>query len=41
LIRADKGKLSLKATDLDLEVIETIPAEVRRRIDDGSGAHDL
>jgi DNA polymerase-3 subunit beta len=28
LIRADKGKLSLKATDLDLEVIETIPAEV-------------
>jgi DNA polymerase-3 subunit beta len=28
LIRADKGKLSLKATDLDLEVIESIPAEV-------------
>ena len=28
LIRAEKGKLSLKATDLDLEVIETIPAEV-------------
>src|SRR5437879_13581586 len=27
LIRAEKGKLSLKATDLDLEVIETIPAE--------------
>src|SRR3954468_575209 len=27
LIRADKGKLSLKATDLDLEVTETIPAE--------------
>ena len=28
LIRAEKGKLGLKATDLDLEVIETIPAEV-------------
>ena len=28
LIRAEKGKLALKATDLDLEVIETIPAEV-------------
>ncbi|MGN6463189.1 MAG: DNA polymerase III subunit beta, partial [Pseudolabrys sp.] len=28
LLRADKGKLSLKATDLDLEVIETIAAEV-------------
>jgi DNA polymerase-3 subunit beta len=28
LIRAEKGKLALKATDLDLEVIETIAAEV-------------
>ncbi len=28
LIRADEAKLALKATDLDLEVIETIPAEV-------------
>ena len=28
LIRADRGKLSLKATDLDLEVNETIAAEV-------------
>jgi DNA polymerase-3 subunit beta len=28
LIRADRGRLSLKATDLDLEVIETIAAEV-------------
>jgi len=28
LIRAEKGSLSLKATDLDLEVIETIAAEV-------------
>ena len=28
LIRAEKGKLGLKATDLDLEVTETIPAEV-------------
>jgi len=28
LIRAEKGKLALKATDLDLEVMETIPAEV-------------
>jgi DNA polymerase-3 subunit beta len=28
LIRAEKGKLSLKATDLDLEVVETIAAEV-------------
>jgi DNA polymerase-3 subunit beta len=28
LIRADKGKLSMKATDLDLEVIDSIAAEV-------------
>ena len=28
LIKADGGKLSLKATDLDLEVTETIPAEI-------------
>ncbi|TMJ05225.1 MAG: DNA polymerase III subunit beta [Alphaproteobacteria bacterium] len=28
LLRAEKGKLGLKATDLDLEVTETIPAEV-------------
>jgi DNA polymerase III subunit beta len=28
LIRGDKGKLALKATDLDLEVTEQIPAEV-------------
>ena len=28
LIRADGGNLNLKATDLDLEVIETIAAEV-------------
>jgi DNA polymerase-3 subunit beta len=30
LIRADAGKLTLKATDLDLEVTETVPAEVSR-----------
>src|SRR3982751_1474585 len=28
LVRADKAKLSFKATDLDLEVIETVAAEV-------------
>src|SRR5690242_19046379 len=28
LLRADNSALSLKATDLDLEVIETIPAEI-------------
>ena len=28
LIRADKGRLSLKATDLDLEVIDSIGAEL-------------
>src|SRR5918999_2906514 len=28
LLRSDKGKLGLKATDLDLEVIETVAAEV-------------
>jgi DNA polymerase-3 subunit beta len=28
LIRAENAKLAIKATDLDLEVIETIPAEV-------------
>src|SRR6186713_1348344 len=28
LLRAEKGKLGLRATDLDLEVVETIPADV-------------
>src|SRR3974390_3355334 len=28
LVKADKGKLSLKATDLDLEVTDSIAAEV-------------
>src|SRR4249919_877127 len=28
LLRAENSALSLKATDLDLEVIETIPAEI-------------
>ena len=28
LVRADAGGLQLKATDLDLEVVETVPAEV-------------
>lgn len=28
LVRADGGKLTLKATDLDLEVTETVPAEI-------------
>jgi DNA polymerase III subunit beta len=27
LIKADRSKLAFKATDLDLEIIETIPAE--------------
>jgi DNA polymerase-3 subunit beta len=30
LMRADKGKLTLKATDLDLEVTETVPAEISK-----------
>ena len=30
LLRADGGKLTLKATDLDLEITETVPAEVDR-----------
>ena len=28
LVKAEKGKLSMKATDLDLEVIDSIAAEV-------------
>ncbi len=28
LVKADGGKLTLKATDLDLEVTETVPAEI-------------
>ena len=28
LLRAENSALSLKATDLDLEVIETVPAEI-------------
>ena len=31
LIRADGGRLMLKATDLDLEITETVPAEIGRR----------
>ena len=27
LVRAESARLSLKATDLDLEVVETLPAE--------------
>jgi DNA polymerase-3 subunit beta len=30
LIRASKGGLELKATDLDLEIVETVPAEVKQ-----------
>jgi DNA polymerase-3 subunit beta len=30
LIRAGKGGLELKATDLDLEIVETVPAEVKQ-----------
>ncbi len=42
LVRAEKSALSLKATDLDLEVIESIAADVRAgRLDHGAGAHVL
>ena len=42
LIRAETGKLSLKATDLDLEVIDAIAAEVSPGgVDHGAGAHVL
>jgi len=30
LIRAEKGRLSLSATDMDLEIVETTPAQVAR-----------
>ena len=30
LIRAGKNGLELKATDLDLEIVETLPAEVKQ-----------
>ena len=30
LIRAGKNGLELKATDLDLEIVETVPAEVKQ-----------
>ncbi len=42
LLRAENARLSLKATDLDLEVTETLAAEVAHgRLDHGSGAHAL
>ncbi len=42
LVRAEKRRLSLKATDLDLEVIESIAAEVGAgRLDHRAGAHVL
>ena len=42
LIRADRSKLSLKATDLDLEVTDAIAAEAGpRRLDNGAGAYVL
>ncbi len=43
LIRAENAKLSLKATDLDLEVTETLAGggDRDRRLHHGSGAHVL
>ena len=42
LIKADRSKLAFKATDLDLEITETIAAEVGpERLDHGAGAHVL
>ena len=42
LIRAEKGKLGLKATDLDLEVTETHSRRsLAGRRHHGAGAHDL
>ena len=42
LIRAENARLSLKATDLDLEVTETLAAETAsRRFDHGAGAYVL
>ena len=42
LVRAEKSALNLKATDLDLEIIESIAAEVSPgRLDHGAGAHVL
>ena len=42
LVRAEKSALSLKATDLDLEVIEIDRGRSRaRRLDHGAGAHVL
>ena len=42
LVRAENARLSLKATDLDLEVTETLAAETaNRRFDHRAGAHVL
>ena len=42
LIRAENARLSLKATDLDLEVTETLAAETaNRRFDHRAGAYVL
>lgn len=41
LLQADKGKLSLTATDLDIEVVETVAADVVRSGATTASAHTL
>jgi DNA polymerase-3 subunit beta len=41
LLRAEKGELSLTATDMDLEIVESVPAEVSRGGSATAPAHTL
>ena len=41
LLKAEKGELSLTATDMDLEIVESVPAEVARSGSATAPAHTL
>ena len=41
LLRADNGKLSLSATDMDLEIVESVPAEIAKPGATTAPAHTL
>ena len=41
LLKAENGELALTATDMDLEIVETVPAEVTRPARPPHPAHTL
>ena len=41
MLRAENGELALTATDMDLEIVETVPAEVTQAGSTTAPAHTL